>query len=58
VKEIDFLGVVIGLERIKIEEEKVKDILDWPTPKCVKDIQKFLGLVNFIIVDLSKTLHL
>ena len=57
-KEIDFLGVVIGLERIKIEEEKVKDILDWPTPKCVKDIQKFLGLVNFIIVDLSKTLHL
>jgi len=26
------------LEGIKIEEEKVKDILDWPTPKGVKDI--------------------
>ena len=28
VKEVGFLGVVIGLEVIKMEEEKVKDILD------------------------------
>ena len=28
VKEVRFLRVVIGLERIKIEEEKVKDILN------------------------------
>jgi len=28
VKEVGFLGVVIGLEGIKIEEEKVKDVLD------------------------------
>ena len=30
-----------------MEEEKVKDMLDWPTPKCVKDVQKFLGLANY-----------
>ena len=42
-----FLGVVIGPERIKMEEEKVKGVLDWPTLKCIKDIQKFLGLVNY-----------
>ena len=47
VREVRFLGVVIGLERIKIEEEKVKDVLDWPIPECVKDIQKFLGLENY-----------
>jgi len=47
VKEVGFLGVVIGPEDIKIEEEKVKGVLDWPTPKCVKDIQKFLGLANY-----------
>jgi len=47
VREVRFLGVVIGPERIKMEEEKVKGILDWPTPKCVKDVQKFLGLVNY-----------
>jgi len=30
-----------------MEKEKVKDILEWPTLKCVKDIQKFLRLVNY-----------
>ncbi len=39
-----FLGVVIGLEGIKIEEEKVKDVLDWLKPKCVKNVQKFFGI--------------
>jgi len=38
VREVGFLGVVIGLEGIKMEEEKVKGVLDWPTPKCVKDV--------------------
>jgi len=30
VREVEFLGVVIGLDRIKMEEEKVKGVLDWP----------------------------
>ena len=47
VKEVGFLRVVIGSEGIKIEEEKVKEVLDWLTPKCVKDVQKFLGLANY-----------
>jgi len=47
VKEMGFLGVVIGPEGIKMEEEKVKEVLEWPTPKCVKNIQKFLGLANY-----------
>jgi len=47
VREIGFLGVVIGLERIKMEEEKVKGVLEWLIPKCVKDMQKFLGLANY-----------
>ena len=47
VREVEFLGVVIRPVGIKMEEEKVKGVLDWPTPKCVKDVQKFLGLVNY-----------
>jgi len=47
VKEVEFLGVVIGLEGIKMEEGKVKGVLEWPTPKCVKDVQKFLRLANY-----------
>ena len=38
IKEVRFLGVVIGPEGIKIEEEKVKGVLDWLMPKCVKDV--------------------
>ena len=47
VRKIGFLGVVIGLKGIKMEEEKVKGVLDWLTPKYVKDMQKFLGLANY-----------
>jgi len=47
VKEVGFLGLIIGKDGIKIEEQKVKRVLDWPRPKCVKDIQKFLGLANY-----------
>ena len=41
VREVGFLGVVIGPNRIKMEEEKMKDVLNWLTPKYVKDMQKF-----------------
>jgi len=30
-----------------MEKEKVQGVLEWPTPECVKDVQKFLGLANY-----------
>ena len=47
IREVEFLGVVIGPEGIKMKKVKVKGVLEWLTLKCVKDIQKFLGLVNY-----------
>ena len=47
VQEVGFLGIVIGPNGIKIEKVKVKGVLEWPTPKCVKDVQKFLELANY-----------
>ena len=47
VREVEFLRVIIGPDGIKIEEKKVKGVVEWPTPKCVKDVQKFLGLANY-----------
>ena len=46
IKKVGFLKVVIRLEEIKIEEEKMKEVLDWLTPKGFKDIQKILELAN------------
>ena len=45
--EVEFLGVVIGPEGIKMEEEKMKGVLEWLTPECIKDVQKFLVLANY-----------
>ena len=38
IKEIDFLELVMGAEGIKIQEEKVAGVLEWPRSKIVKDI--------------------
>ena len=38
IREIRFLRVVIELDKIKMEKEKVKGILDWPTFQGVKNI--------------------
>jgi len=47
VKEINFLGLVIEEEGVKMQEEKVAGVLEWPRSKTVKEVQKFLGLVNY-----------
>jgi len=47
---VEFLGVVIGPEGIKMEEVKVKEMLDWPIPKRVKNIQKFLKLALLLAI--------
>jgi len=38
---VGFLEVVIGLEEIKMKDEKMKRVLDWLILKRVKDVQKF-----------------
>ena len=63
VREVRFLGVVIGPEGIKMEEEKVKGVLNWLTLKGVKDIQKCLELANYYhwfiknFVSIARPLH-
>ena len=47
VKEIDFLGLVIREDGIEMQEEKMSGVLEWPRPKTVKNVQKFLGLANY-----------
>ena len=39
--------MVIGPDGIRMEEVKVKGVLAWPIPKCIKDLQKFLRLANY-----------
>jgi len=34
-----FLGHRISSDGISVEEDKVKSMKEWPTPKIVKDVQ-------------------
>lgn len=44
---ISYLGYIISEDGVRMDPRKVRSIVDWPTPKSVKEIQKFLGLANF-----------
>jgi hypothetical protein len=44
---VEFLGLIISKGEICMDLVKLKAIQDWPLPRMVKDIQKFLGFCNF-----------
>jgi len=47
VREVEFLGVVIGPKGMEMQKEKVEGVLNWLAPRNVKEVQKFLGLANY-----------
>jgi len=56
VQKVDFLEVVIGQGKIEMKD-KVAGVLNWPMPKMVRDVRKFLSLVNYyrqFVKDFSK----
>ena len=46
-EEIPILGVVVGKGQVKMEQEKIKAVKEWKTPMKIKNIESFLGFVNF-----------
>ena len=47
VPEVKYLGMYVGVNGVRMDPEKVSAILDWQTPKSVKEVQYFLGFANF-----------
>ncbi len=45
--QISFLGYIISPEGVAMDDKKVQSILNWPQPKTVKELQRFLGFANF-----------
>ncbi|XP_022973897.1 uncharacterized protein LOC111472489, partial [Cucurbita maxima] len=43
----NFLGFVVSSNGVEVDEEKVKAIKDWPTPKNVSEVRSFHGLASF-----------
>ncbi|CAH2101985.1 unnamed protein product [Euphydryas editha] len=56
-EEVRYLGHVFSQKGVKVDESKVKAICDMPTPSNVNELQRFLGMVNYLgpfIDNLSK----
>lgn len=46
-KRVEFLGLLVGENGIRVDPIKVKAITDWPKPKSLTELRGFLGLVQF-----------
>jgi hypothetical protein len=46
-KQIHYLGHVISEEGVAVDPDKIRSIMEWPTPKDVSDIRSFMGLVGY-----------
>jgi hypothetical protein len=46
-REIDYLGVTIRNNVLKMDPKKLRGVVDWKTPQTPTDIQKFLGFTRY-----------
>ncbi|XP_057994977.1 uncharacterized protein LOC110659821 [Hevea brasiliensis] len=46
-ERIVFLGFVVSSKGVEVDDEKVKAIRDWPTPKNASEVRSFHGLASF-----------
>jgi len=44
---IDFLGYVVSKDGISCSDNHLKAVADWPVPSNLKELQTFLGFINF-----------
>jgi hypothetical protein len=44
---LEYLGFIITPDQVEMDPGKLKGITDWPTPKSIWDIQKFIGFSNY-----------
>jgi hypothetical protein len=43
-KKIHYLGHVLSEEGVAVDPDKIRSLMEWPTPKDVSDIRSFMGL--------------
>ena len=56
--EVEYLGVIIGGGKVKMDPVKVEGIMNWPTPASVKEVHSFLGFCNFYRAFIPSFSHL
>ena len=44
---VEYLGLVLSQGRVAMDPVKIAGVRDWLTPKNVREVQSFVGFVNF-----------
>lgn len=44
---MEFLGLIVGKDRIRADSKKVKVLKSWPKPGTLTDTRIFMGLLQF-----------
>ena len=45
--EVRFLGYIVLAQGVRMEDEQIEAVKNWPEPTSVRDIQVFIGFANF-----------
>jgi hypothetical protein len=45
--KIEYLGVIISHNKVEMDPVKITGVEDWPSPSNNKEVQSFVGFVNF-----------
>ena len=46
-EEVEFLGHLVGRNGVRMMEDKVKAVQEWPTPTCVGHVRSFIGTAGY-----------
>ena len=45
--KVKYLGLIISVDGVKMDQKKVKAVMEWGSPKNLHDLRAFLGFSNF-----------
>ena len=46
-KKVIYMGHVITSEGVTTDPDKVKDVVNWHSPRTVRQVRAFLGMINY-----------
>ena len=46
-QQVEFLGREVGKNQIRLKPDHVEAVANWPIPRTTKQVESFLGLVNY-----------
>lgn len=61
--QVEYLGLIISAGKMEMDPVKIEGVSTWPAPTTLKEVQSFLGFVNFYrrfikdFSDIAKPLH-